>query len=291
MISNNFAFYAPITEIFDSSATSLINNCTITQNVQKSKEEILTEVIQERHILENYKTYIESNTELLDQNVIENAFELIIANLIINGSSIVTDQDYLIYTIYSSLTLNDVYLTTTELSGNMFYIAESEIIADYVVIDNVTTTTSTDLFLIAYSTFDLAGINYIDSQLRLLQISFSSGSISYLSSSQISNTSYLLLFRESTDLYITHSTIQSVNLTENVCQFSNSEITLIENMTLSDLNQPALNFESCQIQTISSLNVDSAPSGIMYESCNVTDQSMCTFSNCGDEEQFQGKLT
>ena len=77
-------------------------------------------------VLASFKNFITENHSLLDQKIIKNALELINSELTINGSTMVTNQDYLVYTIYSTLEINGLELLDSNITSSMFYVAESE---------------------------------------------------------------------------------------------------------------------------------------------------------------------
>ena len=116
--------------------------------------------------------------------------------------------------------------------------------------------------MIAYSTYDISNVQYKNSDLVLLQISFSTGNISNVEVSSISSPQHLLYFRSTTIQSFNDSSFSNSDTTNHAILMTQSALLEANNITVGNINSTALFIENSEVGIVSSLNITQSDHGI-----------------------------
>jgi hypothetical protein len=289
-IYHNRAFSAPISEMLDSLNPSIISNCTIYKNNHFSKDDILAAINDPNYgLFQTFIDYINENTDMFDGKSIKNAFYLITSQLSFQDYTTITDQDFLLYSIYSQVQVNGLIVADTDITNDVFYIAESSIDFKNIKISNVHSESLTNFFSVAYSSFIFQNITYKNSNVTFVTCSFSKGSFDRIYVNDLVNADYLLYFRSSEIFTFKNSNFKDISTGRTHGIMSTiSVIGSIENVTMTNFWNSAIELEKSTVSSIANLNITNSKRGILASKSSLGIIQDSYFRSNGDTNTLYG---
>jgi uncharacterized protein with ParB-like and HNH nuclease domain len=124
----------------------------ISNNYQLSKEEIKNNFLDKDYIKENFREYLINNDLIFEEFTINSAVHMIQSSLVIRNNTKITEQDKAIYSIFSTLNIDGLILSNSQISQSMIYVVEGTFNAANINAYNISATKSDSLISISYYT-------------------------------------------------------------------------------------------------------------------------------------------
>ena len=145
VILKNTAMVAPVSEVFSSQLISVINNCTISENTAINANDVRNSILSQGnfttsnidYVHDSFIEYVDSHPDLFSHIVINKAIQVTLAQLTLQNHSTVTDQDYLLIALDSTLNIDMLSLVDTNVSENMFTVINTNLVLTNSVISRL----------------------------------------------------------------------------------------------------------------------------------------------------------
>ena len=287
-IYQNYAFYASVTEIYSTQIESIIDSSTITQNLVLNKDEIMNDFINRDHVQDAFRYYVTNNSNLLDQAVSREAIQILIGILKIQNDTLITSQDYALYSIYSVLTVDGLLLNDNNITTSMIIVSETTLNINNLSINNTSITDSSLSYLeVSYWEFDIYDIQFKQSNFPLLNIYYSQGNISMINSNDLV-LEYLINIRSSTIHNIQNLSFENMDISL-VALFNiiDSQIDQILNISASNINNTVISIDNSNITTLNTLSVDTSKIAVQIENSEISSLTNWSITNWGAENNIQ----
>ena len=123
---------------------------------------------------------------MLDQTIKKHTIELVLGLLLITNNTTFSNQDYAIYSAYSTLDISDIKFDQILASEDMILVSESTLTINGLhAMSIMPIIEGHNLISISYSSFNVSHVTYNNSSLELMIILFSTGTIHDISGRNI----------------------------------------------------------------------------------------------------------
>lgn len=173
LVTDNFAFSSSVSQIFDSSISSIVENSNIYSNTGMSLEDLLTELNVKCTYLcflsEKFKQYLIENSEVYSISRSQYCFQLIIGALTIQNGTDIYQQNKVLDSFQSTVIISDTTIHDFTEAETAIKITSSSVNLTNVEIYNAISLLPLPLLRIAFeSTVGVNGLKYYDSQATFL---------------------------------------------------------------------------------------------------------------------------
>ena len=273
IISKNYGYSMPISEVLlVFSNPIIINNCTIYQNTRLTKEDLLIEMktwIVLWFISNNYKSYIISNSKYMNWIFSMYSIHLISSNFIIENSTTIYNQDYLIDGFKSQLQFNNIIIRDSISYSFVVSMSYWTFISDNLTLLKIFANKSENSILAVLfdSVVEISNLNY----------SISNSTVLYAYQAQVSMTNVHLsnIQLDNNLVYMTHWTeikLQNIKITNISSAYlyaiyiSDSSANLISNVSMTNISKTGMLILNTNVTEISTLTMDNVAHGIAVQS-------------------------
>ena len=174
-IYNNYASQSPISEMFDSVFTSVIDNSTMYNNIALTYDEIVEELNQNCYRLcfvsDTYKQFTLNSDQNIFAATSHAMFQLISASLNIQNSSNITQQNSILNLFFSNVTITDSSITDINMIESSMTITSSVLSLFKITVSDVNSSDDHYLIFVTLdSVISTNNLNFSDSESNLLNI-------------------------------------------------------------------------------------------------------------------------
>ena len=292
---NNIAIAGLIVSIYNSATESSIISSTIMSNIFTSYEQVISEISSNCNFLwfisDDFKSFLSSNTEML--NVIESSYSIksIISNLNILQTQ-VYEQNQFVDAYSSTVVMNSVNITNITFTQSVIKISLSTLnVSDIIVanVDNPSNSRNSFLSCSIDSSIYIDGIDYSQSQASLMLLNNAIGKVNKLSITSADSISSLILIDESYELELNSLSIRNVSSqAESIINIKNSATFQINNATVSDIDKLIIRSSNSDISRADSLNFTNWHQGIRIIDHSHLSLNSSTFQNVGRQDVIYG---
>ena len=293
--STNIAIAGLIVNVYNSATKSSIISSTITSNFFTSYEQVISEISVNCDFLwfisDDFKSFLSSNTEVL--NVIESSYPIksIISNLNISQTQ-VYEQNQFIDAYSSTVVMTSVNITNITFTQSVIKTSLSTVNGSNIVATNVDNPNDSRNSFISCSTNSSVYIdvfNYSQSQASLILLNNATGKVDRLSIVSVDSISSLILIGDSYELELNSLSISNVSSqAESITNIKNSAALQINNATVSDIDQLVIRSSNSDLSRADSLNFTNWHQGIRIIDHSHLALYSSTFQNIGKQDVIYG---
>jgi hypothetical protein len=153
LIYSNYALSISIAQLFDVPSTASISGSEIYSNALISKSDILSYVQSSTKwgelcwLSDAYKAYLLDHTVLLDQTISNYPFQAIKSNMQIDGSSSITEQEYIIDAFVATVTFLNVNIYDWKIKGTAIQVTGGSLYFSGITMNNITSASSSNTLI------------------------------------------------------------------------------------------------------------------------------------------------
>ena len=295
VVSNNYAFTVPIGELFLASVTSIISNWTISNNVVLTSNFIVSQLTKCDllwFMLNDFKTFISQNTQLINTASTQYGFQLISGNLQFDNTTLIQNQNYFVSAFQSSLSLTNVTIQNCLSYLNIISISYSSLSAANLTLTNITKSTSSSqvISVLFESSISMNNLKYTSSNTALINVYSASLTISNIKVSELVIDNYLATISHWYNITFQNSTISSLSSTSDaVINLLYSSVKLIQNVSMSNINTAGFILDQSNATTISMLSLLNISKGLIVRSYSAISNLLnSTFAQLGSSSTLYG---
>ena len=263
IVYQNYGMMNIIAEITRSSYPSIIDSSTIYNNENIYQDDIISEFNETWRILWfvpiNLRSYIMANHSIYNYSKGSKLFEFINSNFAMQNGTVVYNQNSILKSFLTTITLNNIAIYSMIAGDNWFRLAQSTINMTNVFVHNISSYDSSNFVYADFSSIVyIKNTSYTNSLSPFLYATTSE----VYSESLILNTCYTIrewiLILSSPAVSLTNSNISDWSSNNSTSSFSilSSTVNSISNLTISNMNQHAVNIQSSNITIIEGMVVD-----------------------------------
>jgi hypothetical protein len=280
-ITNNNAYFASVSSMFAWQAASVYDNSMISNNYQLSKEEIKNNFLDKDYIKENFREYLINNDLIFEEFAISSAIHMIQSSLAIQNNTKITEQDKAIYSIFSTLSIDGLILSNSQISQSMIYVVECTFNAANINAYNISETKSDSLASVSYSKYALKTIIYENSTTHFLLSLYSDGTFENITVSNL-ECDYIMMIRSNIVALLSKLNITNIKTRELFAiRILDSNVTSIIDLTLSGINQTAIMVKDSEISAVYNSSFTNCLKAMDIESSSIGLVDNLLVSNCG----------
>ncbi|CAI2387268.1 unnamed protein product [Moneuplotes crassus] len=298
----NIAFMSSVSTIFSTQFQSLFNNCTFSENIILTKEEILTNIVPNIIKYQNLKDYITSNQYLFETKTPSSCIRVEFASLRLENQIKSIDQNMLLRADVGTIFIDGLIAENTTLVDYIIAVSESELYASNVLIRNLYyNMTRRNVVYVITSIATFKNITIIDSNINLIQSVVSVTNIEGLTATNIAGDHNMVVEFVRTrkeDISKTGEKITSslknihisgiTNNGDGIVRIVSSDLEEIHNVSVFNCNANIINARSTTISQISQLNTTNNIGGMKLFDSIVGNFKDSKFVNCGSQNVFEG---
>ena len=264
-LAGNSAQSSPITEMFDSSETSIIQNCNLFQNIGYAKEAIIALMTSEQgNVLRifhpTYIAYILSNTEKMDFAPSFFFFQVISSSIELRNITLEA-QAKLLSGFIGTVVIQELTAIEAELSGSFIEVTGTNLTFQNSVMSNFTSPFSSSSAIIKSSLDSILSIS--NSQCnnwgwQFINIQNSIGEITDVTLQTLNIIGNLFVFQSITNISMSNIYISTVTSSDSVyiLHVKDTYIEKIDNLTILDISDDAIYITDSTINLIDNMTLD-----------------------------------
>ena len=286
-IYQNYGMMNIIAEITTSSYLSIIDSSTIYNNENIYQDDIISEFNETWRLLWfvpiNLRSYIMANHSIYNYSKGSKLFEFINSNFAMQNGTVVYNQHSILKSFLTTITLNNIAIYSMIVGDNWFRLAQSTINMTNIFVYNISSYDSSNFVYADFSSIvSIKNTSYTNSLSPFLYATTSE----VYSESLILNTCYTIrewiLILSSPAVSLTNSNISDWSSNNSTSSFSilSSAVNSISNLTISNMNQHAVNIQSSNITIIEGMVVNQTY-GVYSKNSNIQKILNSTFTNNG----------
>jgi hypothetical protein len=271
-IFQNYAQKNTISLIFNSGNLSKIDKWNIYDNLELTKDKILTEMQSEWSLLcfipETVKTFISTNIEEDDiENSSKSMFNVLSASLEISNESLIHSQDVLINAFLSSIAIKDSEISNITLTGHSISIVASSLEFSNITVSRITTNGNNDFILVSFeSSLLIRNIAYSSSNSVLFNLLSSKMSASNLSFTDITNSRYLFETYDWTKSDISNiSATNVVTTSQSLISFKSSKELSLTSVVVTGTYQYIIEIDRSHFSNISEVAISKSKKAVFVK--------------------------
>ena len=265
-INSNSAVANQISQIFDVVFTPKLLGCSINSNTAITKSDVLSYMSNNINwgniwfLDQNYKNYLQNNPKVLDQAFSSFIIQTISASVIIDGGSIIENQEAVIDSFVSNVTIQNTKIQNCNIAGVSIQITASTLAYNNIYSQNISSK-NPDLPMIQVSLdsiMNLFNVTYDTWTAPLFNVLSSSANIMILTLNNTKVTNYLLKFEQTTNATINYLTVLSPSSTMNNIMFLGAYIDSISNSYFLSWTYIWVIMQNSRIRQMSKITVANA---------------------------------
>jgi hypothetical protein len=281
---------APISEVFSTQLTSIINGCNISSNIGVTPSFITENILTMSkfpyycidYIPNTYRDFVTSDSFILAQPQLPESIQVILASLSIKNQTTVAGQDHFFSSIYSTVDINGLIMKNVMLTKNAFEIIQTTLTLVDIEALNITSNHNVNLFELSSGTMSVNGLTYSNSTVRLLLSTFSQIEFGNLHITKISGVEHLVSLRECSVSSFYNSTFGDINAYHNYALESyDTHFSSIQNVQFKNIGSTVILMHDNYIGQVTNLTIDNATSGIFFHESKVDLITQSAFMNSG----------
>lgn len=292
-IIENYAMTAIIGDLFVVSSLWIINNSTIIDNYALNSEKMTKELKSWSTlwiIPYGFRYYLMMNPSLMDAKTGEFLFQSIIGNLEVVNSTVMQRQPQLFIGYLSNVVFNEAQVSQLSTNDVVIKLIEWHASISNSQFTGVLTEDKGVLMEASFGSYlNISSVSYENSNIKLLRSITSTIVLSDLIFENVALKNELLDFREGSTLTIKNVEMNNITtMSLHLISIFDSNLKLIEGLTISNVNSVAISFENSKVQNISSLQVTNASQGLLIENCEIELVQNSNFTRWGSTNQIEG---
>ena len=209
----------------------------------------------------------------------QTCLELISSVISLENNTQITDQDYLMTSIDSSVYITSVSLSSTYITKDYLKLTETTTNIAQTLIQNLSGPSQVSVLTLSNSVLDMHGCVYKDSNLTLLVSTYSTESVRVLEVRNINHAKHIMSFFSSDISLIENSVLATISNTEQALVYTQkSQIGVIRNLTIQHSNNVGLVIIEGEVQEITGLHVTNCSSAVQITNSIIQSINNSTFS-------------
>ena len=300
-ITSNHAIFNSVSQIFDSSTTSIIDSSSIYGNNKLSVVELIAEISVSWKYLcfltQHFKDFLLNNPFLSTISESNYAIQLIAGSLTIRNSSKFYTEPYILNVFQSTIVIENSEFYNLSEVDNIIKISSSIVTINNIKFYDISaSSTSTNaLIRIAFdSVVSITGIEYYNSDTPFLLFTSSFGSIANLKvydvASTNTNTGNMIYLDKSKSLSLTNWEIRNISqsVTDYTVKIHDSNVIELKSFNISEINHAPFESHSTNFEFIQDMNMFKCQRGLVMISSVIKDMQNSTFTNLGSSTLQSG---
>jgi hypothetical protein len=287
---------APISEVFSTQLTSIINGCNISSNIGVTPSFINSSIFTLSkypyypidYIPSTYKDFVVSDSFILAQPQLPESIQVIAALLSIKNGTIVAGQDYFFSSIDSTVDINGLTFKNVMLTKDAFEVIQTTLALTDLQVSNITSQNGEKLIELSSGAMNITGLTYSNSTVKLLLSTFSEISMRNLHITQISGVKNLVSLRESRISEFYNSSFCCFSDFDSYAfEIFDSNITSIRDVRISNIGFPALLMKNNKVALMHNVTMSNCSSAFEFYGSEITSMTSSTFVDSGSANNLK----
>ena len=292
-IENNYAIQLPVMFLTEAVSTSIFDNSTISNNPAMNQSQVYTELFtvctKLCFIPQNYKSFIQSNLNLLNYQQEDSIFEILVSTVLFQNGTIISNQNAIIISFSSNISFVDSFITNITLSKTGIQLISSLLTFDNTTISNLNSNGSLSFMQSMIDwTIQINSSSYISSIASFLNSISTNIKINALNVRNVTCTTNLIQISQSSDIEVQGTTFGSISITSPLIYIYSSNKISVRNLTASGVLATIFAIKSSNITSIDGCSITQCSLALLSDNSIISSITNSRFDSNGNTSQTQG---
>ena len=294
-IFENYALSSSVSQVFDVANIPVIDSSIIYDNpvlsINQLEEELTGTWNYLCFIKDDFKQFLINNPDQYKITASKRLFQLISANLQFRNGTTIYNEGAIIDSFISTLILSDSQFYNLTTSFSAFTVTSTTMNVENWTMYDISSNDNLALFTVTLnSVIGIEDVIYYNSTVPFITCLNSDANITSLSITNIAASSIIVNFDQLKTLRIENWNLDSIFSSSQHTPFSIqfSEVQLMRNITLKNINQSPLKIYTTNIENIQELLINNSFSGLTVEDSKIMSFSNSQFMHLGSSSIRQG---